>query len=299
MTEFLAMLILAAAGSASFGQEPPPPKTEPPPPQGDLGAWAAQVRPEIETIAGAKFTAEVPIKVVSADQLAQLLAEPVEKDMAGSKRANGAPMTEVEIHIHATAAAYKVASRTFGMYHYPDKTVYVIPENALLYAKHHAWSTETAERVPRLAVVHELVHALQDQKTHLGDRLAKSDGDARAALVCVTEGHAVWVTEQVAAKHDWGVADAMLWGIVTGVQETTDPKSKYTAADPVVRAAPSAELYTLGKEYMKSQAAKVPSGKSAAERLWEIVAKPPAMTEIKPPAAPSKGEPSATPPTKP
>src|SRR6185436_4856562 len=148
------------------------------------------------------------------------------------------------------------ATRTFGMYNYPDKTVYVVPQTAQLYAKKHAWGPETTERVPRLAVAHELVHALQDQKCMLGENLPKAEGEPRAALVSVTDGHAVWVTDQIAAKHGWDVANSMLWGLLTGVQEAEDPKTKGSASEPVLSAAPSAELYTLGRAFIKFQAEK-------------------------------------------
>ena len=46
-----------------------------------------------------------------------------------------------------------------------------------------------------LAVAHELIHALQDQKTSLGERFGQVGGEERNALIAVTEGQAVWVTD--------------------------------------------------------------------------------------------------------
>ena len=165
-----------------------------------IAKWGAEMKTEIEGIAGAKFTADVPIKVIQLDDLAQMIAAPIQKRMTDAKvkRPNGAEMGETEIRVRSMAAAFKVATRTFGMYRYEDKTVYVVLENSARYAKRHGWSSDTADRAPKLAVAHELVHALQDQKTGLGERLKKVSGEELAALTAITEGQAVWATDQLA-----------------------------------------------------------------------------------------------------
>src|SRR5262249_34014391 len=90
---------------------PPPPKVET---VEELIAWAGEQKKAIEEIAGAKFTGEVAIKVATTDELAERIGQSIEADMVGLNRADGKPMTVVEIHIRAMSAAYKVATRTFG-----------------------------------------------------------------------------------------------------------------------------------------------------------------------------------------
>jgi hypothetical protein len=249
-------------------------------------AWAAEQKKAIETIAGATFERDVPVKIVSTDELAQMIAKTFEGNLAGAKRANGAPMSEIEIRVRATAAAFKVATRTFGMYRYEDGVVYVLPENAKKYAKKHGWSEETAARTPRLAIAHEMVHALQDQKASLGERMKKVSGEEQMALRAVVEGQAVWVTDQLAKQLDWGAANAVMWGVVTGAHtdDTPGPGAKDTA-EVEQRVSPSSETYSLGKAWAEYHAGWTGEGPKGTVRVWLTVVNPPTtMAQLKEPA---------------
>lgn len=257
------------------------------PTEKSLNEWAASIKPEIEAIAGAKFEKDVSIKVLGQDDLAQMLAAPIIKRMSDekAKRPDGSEMSVMEIRIRAMAAAFKLATRTFGMYRYEDQTVYVIPENASRYAKRYGWSAQTLERTPKLAVVHEMIHALQDQKTALGERFATTSGEEKSTLIAVTEGQAVWVTDQLATKLDWPAANAVLWGVVTGVQTEDEPAgSEKMPKVKVPDGSPASELYDLGKKFVVAQAELKGDAPTGAERIWAIVVKPPlTMAELKEP----------------
>ena len=274
-------------GGAEKGTSATPAVSPISPSEQSLHDWAASIKPDLETFAGAKFEKDVAIKVLGLDDLAQMLAAPIMQRMTDEKvkRPDGSAMSPVEIRIRSMAAAFKVATRTFGMYRYEDKTVYVIPENASRYAKRHGWSSQTLERAPKLAMAHELIHALQDQKHSLGEQFVRVSGEERNALIAVTEGQAVWVTDQLAHKLDWPAANAVLWGVVTGVQTEDDlagaekmPKVK------VNDGAPASELYDLGKKFIVTQAELKGDAPTGAERVWAIIAKPPiTMAEVREP----------------
>ncbi|HMN39384.1 MAG TPA: hypothetical protein PKE29_00965 [Phycisphaerales bacterium] len=240
-----------------------------------ISAWVAGQKPAIETITGAKFRRDVPVKAVSVDEMAQLIAKTIEADMAGAARPDGSPMSAIEIHVRATAAAFKVATRTFGMYRYEDKTVYVVPENVRTYAKRHGWSEQTVERTPRLAVAHELVHALQDQTVALSERSEKLGRERQHTLRVVSEGQAVWATDQLAKQLDWGAANSVLWGVVTGVQAEGEPEKGGAPAAASQRVAPSAEAYTLGRAFVEYHLAWVGEGPKGTQRVWAILRNPP------------------------
>jgi hypothetical protein len=244
----------------------------------ELAAWSAEHRGEIEEIAGAKFAADVPVKVATTEELAERISLSIQRDMLGAVRPDGRPMSAVEIRIRSMAAAFKVATRTFGMYSHEDRVVYVAPENVAKYAKKFGWSAETVERAPRLAVAHEMVHALQDQRADLGERLAHLSGEERAGLTAVSEGQAVWVTDRLARKLDWGAANAVLWGVIAGGRDEEDSAAKAAAA-PKIGVAPAGELYALGKKFMESRAEHKGDGPTGAERLWVIVRNPPKTLE--------------------
>lgn len=274
-------------GGAANGTSATPAASPASPSEKSLNEWAASIKPDLETIAGAKFERDVEVKVLGLDDLAQMLAAPIMQRMTDekAKRPDGSEMSPMEIRIRSMAAAFKVATRTFGMYRYEDKTVYVVPENAARYAKKHGWSAQTLERTPKLAAAHELIHALQDQKTSLGERFSKLRGEEKSSLIAVTEGQAVWVTDQLAAKLDWPAANAVLWGVVTGVQTEDEPAgAEKMPKTKVTDGAPAAEVYDLGKKFVAVQAELKSETPTGAERVWAIVAKPPlTMAELKEP----------------
>ncbi len=250
-------------------------------PSAEFVAWAAEQKGAIETITGAQFERDVPVKAVSTDEMAQMIGKTIEADMAGAVRSNGSPMSAIEIHVRATAAAFKVATRTFGMYRYEDRVVYVVPENVRTYAKRHGWSDDTVARAPRLAIAHEMIHALQDQKAWLGERFTKLSGEERTALRAVSEGQAVWATDQLAKKLDWGAANSVLWGVVTGVHGDEEPAPKGGVAPPRSdeRVAPSSEVYSLGKTFVEAQAAWAGEGPKGTVRVWLTLVNPPTKME--------------------
>lgn len=273
-------------GGAEKGTSATPAHAPALPSEKALNEWAVSIKSELETFAGAKFEKEVAIKVMGLDDLAQMLAAPIMQRMTDekAKRPDGSEMSPVEIRIRSMAAAFKLATRTFGMYRYEDKTVYVIPENASRYAKRYGWSSLTLDRTPKLAMAHELIHALQDQKASLGERFGKIGGEDRSALIAVTEGQAVWVTDQLAAKLDWPAANAVLWAVVTGVQSEDEPAGAEKMPKVKVNdGAPASELYDLGKKFITAQAEWKGDAPTGAERIWAIITKPPTMTELKEP----------------
>lgn len=281
----------SSAGGAERGTSATPAAVPAAVSERSLVEWGASIRAEIEAITGAWFTADVPIKVASLDDLAQMLAEPISARMTADKaaRPDGKPMSEVEVRIRSMAAAFKVATRTFGVYRYEDKTVYVVPENAARYAKRHGWSIETQSRVPKLAIAHELVHALQDQNADSGARLSKLSGEERSAMIAVIEGHAIWATDRLAERLDWPAANAVLWAVVTGAQ-TDDHADKAGRPRPPENP-PNATTYDAGRKFIERQMAiKADSPEPVGlARVWEAVKNPPrTMTDLRQGEAPKK-----------
>lgn len=278
----LPAIILALAASVPLPHRSDPSSTPAPIPaelpikndQLAFEPWSLLIAAEIERLTGRPFTKLPPIRVISEDDLATHLAQPMREAMirmgAHVKR-DGSPMSELEITVRTRAQAYRLVSRTLGLYDHAEKAILLIPSTAERLGKKRAWSPETIRRVTRLALAHELVHALQDQSADLSTRLDALTGEPEKCLLAVSEGHAVVVTDAIAETLGWTTANLVLGGLITGVEEAAPGTTPGTPLPPAIdlHGAPSSSVYLAGTAFVRHHVGtSLPSG-------WALFASPP------------------------
>lgn len=261
----------------------------------DFEPWARLTATEIEHLTGHTFTKPPPVRIVSEDDLAESLSKPMREAMiraGANKRPDGSPMSDLEITVRTRSQAYRVASRTLGLYDHAQKAILLIPSNAERLGKKRAWSPETVRRVVRLALAHELVHALQDQAADLSQRLDTLTGEPEKCLLAISEGHAVVVTDALAETLGWQTANLVLGGLVTGIEDAPPGTAPGAQPPPAIdtHGAPSAAVYVAGTRFIRFHA----KGDHAA--AWAILLAPPAAwADVQDPARWQPARPAATP----
>lgn len=285
MTLLPAIFTALLLAIATPDPDPPAPPTPPAQPAAnasepikndllDLDPWARLAAPEIERLTARSFTKLPPIRVVSEDDLATTLAKPMREAMirmrANVKR-DGTPMSDLEMTVRTRSQAYRVAARTLGLYDHDQKVILVIPQTAERLGKKRAWSPETIRRITRLALAHELVHALQDQTADLAVRLDALSGEPEKCLMAVSEGHAVVVTDALAETLGWSTANMVLNGLVTGVEEPAPGTTPGTPPPPPIdlHGSPSASVYQSGAAFVRHHAG------TSLPKAWSLLASPP------------------------
>lgn len=245
-----------------------------------LRAWGGEVRGQIETIAGRQFTGDVDIRVVDKDELARIVNESVQKEMK-DKQPN---VDSTLLYVRSMHASYQIADRTIGMYNRARKTVYVVTSNMPVLFKSIKENRLLTGKVVRLAIAHELVHALQDQHVHT-DALfdAAHTTDANQALQCVIEGQAVVVAEALAERLGWQDASAQLSAVTSSVMSSNasaqDKGRSRAGADPDARHQADESpgmVYERGRRLvLKRQTS------GGVEAVWELFKKTPkSMQEV-------------------
>ncbi len=257
----------------------------------DLVAWADAIVPDLERLTGRAFIQRPPVRVISEDDLAETLAKPMREAMirmGASTRPDGSPMSDLEITVRTRSQAYRIANHTLGLYDHAQKVVLVVPANAAKLGARRGWSEETVRRIVKLALAHELVHALQDQTANLAKRLDALSGEAEKCLLAVSEGHAVIVTDALARERSWQTAAMVLNGLTTGVENRPAPGS---GSIPDVHGAPTAEVYTAGAEFVRHH-----SGDDLRS-VWVLLEHPPVRwSAIRDPGSFTPERKDATPP---
>jgi hypothetical protein len=164
-----------------------------------LATLVAALRPVVEKHAQLKFLREPTVLVASDESWAKLIAEEM-------PRARDQDLAQ---------------AITFALYVPAHDSVVLSP-----FLGYHLLQREADDAGPQLGdqlhgdyddikkkpnvqplLVHELVHALQEQHFHLPSRMkAAANGDAKVVLRSMVEGFATWVEER-AASADYGIAN--------------------------------------------------------------------------------------------
>lgn len=239
-----------------------------------LRSWGEHVKPMIEKHAGRAFSADVEIKAVSKDELANILCTSVQEDLRREKPGQD----ETVLYVRAMDASYKIARRTLGMYNRTHKKVYVVAENLRTLCAPVAENKVLSGKILKLAVAHEMVHALQDQ--HVDTKAVYEgvhDHQAHLGVQCVIEGQAVVVTDAIAAELSMQDAGGQLWALVTSQDDAASSSGTGTISrNPadVLRQEPAMSESAL--VYRKGQAlVRRVMSERGVEGVWELLAKPP------------------------
>lgn len=236
---------------------------------GPLDAWLADVRPMIEQTAGRTFAEQTPVREVSSDELARLLGASIERDILAARPG----MLPVAARANAMSSAYAVASLTLGVYARQQRTVFIVPENIERMSASGEIPTGHGERMLRLTIAHELVHALQDQRAGLALRgAAARSADARSAFTAVVEGHAVWATRRLADRLGWAESESALLRLAFRGRTPRDdlgPKGggEIGPMDPDL-------AYRAGATFIERQ-----HEIGGNERVWEAILSPPVRAD--------------------
>ena len=153
--------------------------------------------PLIEELTGRTYKNSVEFKLVKRDIVRDVLAEELLPQL--NKLLKGAAPDMISRQ--AETAAHMMSQAVLGKYSYLKKALYLVPDNVVSQVEMLEVNDEDLEDFVFLVVAHEMVHALDDQHFDLQKILETRDSaEKMQAFNAFTEGHAVYVTEQVADR---------------------------------------------------------------------------------------------------
>lgn len=183
---FVAVLLAAAASAQS------PPK---------LFGQVDEMVTELSQITGWKVERRVPSEMLSKEKFRKY----VDSRMKESATAD---------EVHAEETVLKMFGFVPPNFDLEKETVDLVSEQAAAYydyTKKRLYILDSTEEgaEQRVALVHELAHALADQHHPLGKYLKKGspDDDAATARQAVMEGQATWLTWAYMSQHNGGKAE--------------------------------------------------------------------------------------------
>ena len=145
------------------------------------GELVAEVWSQVAQVRGLEPRAEVPLEVVDREELrTRLAAELPRTDLAGRRLLVLLGLAPPDLDPESTALDL-LGSHATGLYSRTDQRLYL------------SWPEAQLGGAARVALAHELVHALQDQHFDFKTLLsASTDGDRRAAVRALIEGDAMF-----------------------------------------------------------------------------------------------------------
>ena len=119
----------------------------------------------------------------------------------------------------------RMETGTLGLYGIGDKVLYLMPKNVYPILKFNKIDKKFAPSILKLIIVHELVHAIQDQELNLNKKYREREGyEESEAFFITTEGHAVFIQEQIAKKYKLDHASSEFYKLFLGeVIKINDP----------------------------------------------------------------------------
>jgi hypothetical protein len=233
--------------------------------------YAAELIPLIENASGKRFISIPEIRIVNAEELNDILIRDLIPKIKIKKKNWG----KERILNTAKFQAKYIAAGQLGMYSPKDKTLYLSPKRIAPLLELLNLDKCQSETITKLHITHELTHALQDQYMDLEKKILEiiNSPDALEALMCVIEGHAVFIQEKVGKelKVSEEVMQAYL-GKAAGFISFKDPimqmRNKIGMTKMEIR-------YLRGKDFIDYN---YEIGKN--EKVWQILSNPPRDTAI-------------------
>jgi len=231
-----------------------------------IQAFMAETAPHVERIMGRKFKHLPPLVIDDTEAVAAILAGDIEPNV---RKANP-DLNQQEVANLALTQARDQMPEILGKYGLKAKKLGVLPANLVPMLVEHRIELKHATGIMKLLIAHELAHALQAQYLDVfGILNSQPTEDATAACTAVIEGQAMFVQEQVARALRLEDAAAANNKVIALDAEEAD-----ALHSPDV-AIYQEFIYLTGRRFTEHHYAK-----GGADRLWEILAKPPATTAM-------------------
>jgi hypothetical protein len=181
-----------------------------------LRALVARAVPAVEQATGRKFSKPPNVMLADAGDVMRSLRD----DLGPSVAAFYAGQPQARIEKAVQLRADLLATSLLGKYGVQSRELYVLPHFVGIQLAVVKWSDANQTEVLNLVVLHELVHAMQDQEIGLGARLARcTGGDSGEALSLLIEGHAVFCSERAAKELGLDAAITPLRAMFAGAHD--------------------------------------------------------------------------------
>ncbi len=250
--------------------------------------WFQEVAPVVERIAQRKLPDDLTIEVSDRAALAESIRADfslqreliLESSGLNALRGLTDEQREVELTAAIDAEADLLAMAMLGKYTMTDGVLHLAPTNVVPLTRLYGIENLEHADLARAMLVHELVHALQDQETDLTATMTAigADEDRAVALQSTIEGHAMVLTSL--AAEELGIteaADALHRMLAMETVEGFETEMGYgrMVADHMTR------VYRSGHAFMQAQWRSAEMANiDPIEHLWHVVANPPRSTEV-------------------
>ncbi|MCC7396157.1 MAG: hypothetical protein IT455_03740 [Planctomycetes bacterium] len=229
-----------------------------------LAALVRRAEPAVEVAAGRRFKTPPVVVLADAGEAMRALRDELRPWVEHYFADNSPARIQRQLQLRADV----VAAGLLGKYVVADRQVLMMPEALAPNLSLVGWAEADVEAVLLLLLVHELVHALQDQELGLAARTAANHGcDAAEAWSALIEGHAVLCSERAAAL--LGIAPAIAPGraLLVGHHDADDtPRCGLEMRRAVGR---GRATYLDSAALLAGEFAR-----GGTERLWRLLATP-------------------------
>jgi hypothetical protein len=232
-------------------------------------SFTTDIVPLIEDATGRKFAKIPAIKLVDRKKMTAILQVELKPQLKGMYP----DYSEERLNELSSQQASVLAPAVMGKYGLLDHNLYLMPKNLGPLFKMVKVDSKYTQSILKLVIVHELIHALQDQQTDLKRFWNITSIDEINAFQATIEGHAVFIQD--------------LLGREMGLDESVIEMSRLLSAGAVTFDDPAREMikkliatqyeqiYLGGKKFIEYH-----YQHGGNERVWEIIAKPPVKTAM-------------------
>ena len=228
-----------------------------------------KVMPLIEKATG-KIFKEIPkVKLVSRKEIPRILERNRLPKLGRQRNTDrNRAMGSAEKHRNIREAV------TLGFYGKVDKVLYLCPRNVNPVFRLYGIEETYVHPIIILTIVHELVHALQDQEVDLDTKFSRCTGTEESTAFRTTlEGHAVFIEELVARQLNFHHVIPLTLKLYKG--------APLLFKEPVVQMLYNRDTLRTEQIYLKGRAfIEYHYSKGGSKRLWEILANPPIATSM-------------------
>jgi len=225
-----------------------------------LRALVARAVPAVERATGRKFGKPPVVTLADAGDVMRSLRD----DLLPGVSAFYAGQPQARIEKALQLRADLMAASLLGKYGVNSRELYVLPHFVGIQLAVVKWSDADPAEVLQLVVLHELVHAMQDQEIGLGPRLARLTGaDTAEGVSMLLEGHAVFCSERAAKELGLDAAIAPLRAVFAGAH---DPSAMLPSDLATRRLRQNGMRYLRGAAFFAAEHAR-----GGDDRCWEVL----------------------------
>lgn len=153
------------------------------------GRALAQLQRLAERIRGLRFSHPVPFRIQSRDVITQFVRDQMDAEELERSRIFYVALGLLEPELDVQDLLVRVLGEQIVGYYDPERSLMVIRDDVAEQLRRHVGHPQLGEA--EMVIVHELVHALQDQRLGLGDRYEEERTiDAENAFAALVEGDA-------------------------------------------------------------------------------------------------------------